>query len=189
MVGVIPLCHNVIFVFCFVYFFICSLLTILPTTKLVLTIAVISKGQQQASVHQQQFNNLLAKSHKQNQPIQIQQQQVRENDPIGLSVSEQITFPSNDGDSANDRQPPATNPNYNLLLQNVEQRISTQGPDNYIHRTTKVATSNNNANQYNDDQYEYIREFSWKLFQVSSVFYTFKFHILFISLFLDFIKN
>lgn len=161
----------------------------IPTTKLVLTIAVISKGQQQTSVHQQQFNNLLATSHKQNPSIQIQQQQVRENDPIGLSANEQITFPSNDGDSINDRQPPATNPNYNLLLQNVEQRISTQGPDNYIHRTTKVATANNNANQYNDDQYGYIRDFSWKLFQVSSLFYTFNFHILFLSLFLVSNKN
>lgn len=131
-------------------------------TKLVLTIAVISKGQQQ----QQKINELFErnKSNK-NANVEIEQQNIKPGDPI--------TFPDDD-----DGPPHAytvnnipSNQNINAILQSVEQNLpAPAAPLVELTRPTRVAvpaaTSASITIRYSDDQLDYVRDFAWTMFQV-----------------------
>lgn len=128
--------------------------------KLVLiSIAALSKGQQQVSAQKPQ-------QPKTQSNVQLQRQETIQ------SVSNDqtyrpITFPSGDEPLTNDRIQPIPTLNNNLVPQNVEQKSTTK-IDSELVRPTRVvvATVANVANRYQDDQLDYIRDFAWTLFQV-----------------------
>lgn len=148
-------------------------MTLSFTTKLVLILCVaLSKGQQQQSTHQQQyqqqFTDLFAASNspKPQVSVQIQKQPIQQQ-----SFEEQsyrpITFPSGEEVLTNDRIQPVPTLNTNLI-QNVEQKTP-QPIFQEISRPTRVvmaATVANSDNRYTDDQFDYVRDFAWTLFQV-----------------------
>lgn len=94
--------------------------------KLVLTIAVISKGHQQASaqkLQKQQVNQLLTPSNKPstNVDVDIRPQKIP-------SVDQPITFPNNDEDDDIKKKFPPLNQNVNSILQNFEQKLPARVP-------------------------------------------------------------
>lgn len=139
--------------------------------KLVLTIAVISKGQQQQQqIQQQKINELYTPTHKlhKNGNVQIEQQKIKIGDPI--------IFPNSEEDD--DKFLPMTqnlnsissNQNVNSILQSVDQGLPAPAPFVELTRPTRVAvaaaTSATITNRYTDDQLDYVRDFAWTMFQV-----------------------
>lgn len=154
--------------------------------KLVLTlIAAISKGQQQASHDtQQQRNNLFTPTNKPRSNVIIEQQKIQEKP--ATNTFQPITFPSNDEDEITSRfqlSPSQSNslnqlnqlnqPSHsaNLILQSVDQKLPTPISDIELERPTRVAvaTSHVIANRYTDDQFDYVRDFAWNMFQGSKI--------------------
>lgn len=140
--------------------------------KLVLTIAVISKGQQQQQNLQQKINELYTPSNKLHKSanVQIEQQKIKVSDPI--------TFPTSDED---DHKFPdmitqninsiSSHQNVNSILQSVDQGLPAPAPFAELTRPTRVAvavaaTSAAITNRYTDDQLDYVRDFAWTMFQV-----------------------
>lgn len=113
------------------------------TEKLVLILCVaISKGQQQLSTHQQQyqqqFTHLFASSNKLKPQVSVQIQKLLKSDRI--------------------QSIPTLNTNF---IQNVEQKT----PRPIFQEHTRP-TFPNTDNRYTDDQFDYVRDFAWTLFQV-----------------------
>lgn len=144
----------------------CIELHIARHTKQVFTIAAISKGQQQASLQQRQFNELFTKSSgPKSQELDQQEKQLDE--PF-----RPITFPTSDEDER-----PQQFTNANQILQSVDQKFPEPSPYAELSRPTRVAvptatasTSNSVdiSTRYTDDQLDYVRDFAWTMFQVCS---------------------
>lgn len=122
------------------------------STKLVLTIAAISKGQHQ-------------------QKLQVEQQKIQEKSTPSEEPYRPISFPDDDDDDemTRDKLPPQNQTeNVNLILQSVDQKFPAHSPSMELTRPTRVAAANAPiiTSRYTDDQLDYIRDFSWKLFQV-----------------------
>lgn len=152
-------------------------LTLSFTEKLVLILCVaLGKGQQQLSIHQQQyqqqFTDLFAASSKPKPQVsvQIQKQPIQQQNPIKIFEEQSyrpITFPSGGEVLTSDRIQPVSTLNTNLI-QNVEQKAP-QPILSELTRPTRVvmaAMVSNIDNRYTDDQFDYIRDFAWTLFQV-----------------------
>lgn len=148
--------------------------------KLVLTIAAISKGQQRASQdvqqQQQQINELFTSSNKQRLEVDVEQQKIQEK-PYANNYRP-ITFPSSEEDIQDRFQQPSSptihpnfpNHNANLILQSVDQKLPAPSPNMELTRPTRVAVAAATSmvgNRYTDDQLDYIRDFSWNMFQGS----------------------
>lgn len=132
---------------------------------------VISKGQQQLSIqrpqYQQQFTDLFASSNKPKPQVsvQIQEQPTQQQDPL-KKIEEQsfrpITFPSA-GEVLTIAQNPTLNTN---SIQNAEQKIP-EPIYQELTRPTRVAIAASVQNNlHTDDQFDYVRDFAWTLFQV-----------------------
>lgn len=145
-------------------------------TKLVLTIAVIGKGQQQASaqVQQSQFNDLVWFSNKPNSKtsVHVEPQEIRQKS--NEQPYQPIIFPNSEEDRDTIDKFPPPNQNANSILQSVEQRLPAPSSTVELMRPTRVAiapivataSSVAPAHRYSDDQLEYIRDFAWTMFQV-----------------------
>lgn len=102
--------------------------------------------------------------------VQIQRQPIQQQGPM-QNFEEQsyrpITFPSGEEVLTSDRiqHVPTLNTN---LIQNVEQKT----PQPIIQELTRptrlvmAATVANIDNRYTDDEFDYVRDFAWTLFQV-----------------------
>lgn len=91
-----------------------------------------------------------------------------------------ITFPSSEDDkelvlnrfsSSFPMPPPSTPPNSNSIIQAIDQKIPAASPSAELERPTRVAmaasdTSDKKVSQFSDEQLDYVRDFSWNLFQV-----------------------
>lgn len=148
--------------------------------KLVLILIVtLSKGQQQVSAqkqqHQQQFAELFTVSNKPKPQgnVQIQKQQIQQQDSVqssGEQTYRPITFPSGEEPLTNDRIQPLPAFSNNSVAQAVDQKTTTRNSPQELTRPTRVvmaATVANVENRYTDDQLDYIRDFSWNMFQVN----------------------
>lgn len=173
----------------FVFFF--SFQTSLHKWKQVLTIAALSKGQQQQQKPlQQQINELLTTTSHKSKPqpiVEIEKQQIQQKEPIpsaGEQTYRPITFPTSDEDLTDRFQAPLVN--NNLVTPNVEAKVTT--PQQELTRPTRrvmAATVANVENRYTDDQLDYVRDFAWKMFQVGLVFVdVFRSILLWFSIFL-----
>lgn len=139
------------------------------TEKLVLICVLHSTHQQQ---YQQQFTDLFATSNKtkSQETVQIQKQPIQQQDPV-QNFEEQsyrpITFPSGEELLTSDRIQPVPTFSTNLL-QNVEQKTQPSIIQELTRPTRAVmaATVANIDSRYTDDQFDYVRDFAWKLFQV-----------------------
>lgn len=151
-----------------------------------MTVAVISKGQQASTPNlQQQVNELFTSSNKPTSSnVEVHKLTIVEKSPNHV-----IVFPTNDDDDddktakfppqnvnrpQNINRPPqiANLPqqNANLILQSVDQKFPAPAPNAELTRPTRVAVAATSAaitNRHSDDQFDYIREFGWTMFQVS----------------------
>lgn len=114
------------------------------------------------------------------QSLQIEKQKIEEKSPDG--PYRPITFPTSDEDentrdkfppqkpSQNQTQSQSQNQaqNANLILQSVDSKLPAPSPSMELTRPTRVAAVNapEITSRYTDDQLDYIRDFSWTLFQV-----------------------
>lgn len=138
-----------------------------------MTIAAISNGQQQASTQNLQHlvNELLSTSNKPKSDgtVEVEPQKIREKP--AEDTYRPISFPSSEEDEIKNRfQAPLMSQNANLITQNVEQKLPAQTPNIELTRPTRVAvaaaTSASITSRYTDDQLDYVRDFSWNMFQV-----------------------
>lgn len=131
-----------------------------------MTIVAIGKGQQLKSTQK------------------VQQQKIQEKSTSSDQEYRPISFPTSDEDDimTRDRLPPQNqSQNANSILQSVDQKYPAHSPSMELTRPTRVAAAAPAAaatvpvisSRYTDDQLDYIREFSWTLFQVL-IFFEFK---------------
>lgn len=148
-----------------------------------MTIAVISKGKQKATakIQQQQFNDLFTFPTERKVSVEVEAQQVEEKAVSPEKPFRPITFPNSDEDKdILERFPPPTQPsvpipapaapqNANLILQSVDPKLPAHSPSAELARPTRVAAATTNeilSSRFTDDQLDYIRDFSWNMFQV-----------------------
>lgn len=151
-----------------------------------MTIAVISKGKQKATakIQQQQFNDLFTFPTERKVSVEVEAQQVEEKAVSPEKPFRPITFPNSDEDKdILERFPPPTQPsvpipapapaapqnnNANLILQSVDPKLPAHSPSAELARPTRVAAATNEilSSRFTDDQLDYIRDFSWNMFQV-----------------------
>lgn len=150
------------------------------TTKLVSIFAVISKGQQQTTVQQQQHQQLQQQIGSLFKPpipqrlsVQIQQQHVHEHRPLIQSgAADQlyysITFPSSNEDIGNEHlSPPINNANFNNLVAPTTSHRVSETPN--INSNFPLAAPSPAPAPYGDNEYDFIRDFAWTLFQGSKI--------------------
>lgn len=155
--------------------------------KLVLVITAVGKGQQQTqkNQYQQQFNQLFTVSSKPQTHAQLQQQPIQEQKSIAPNDDEPtyrpIMFPSSEDDEKiSDKFHAAPFAHNNLIPQTVEQKVEIPSPTVELLRPTRhnVATmSSRPSRPHTDMEVEYVRDFAWKLFQVTQ--YSYKFFVIF----------
>lgn len=144
-----------------------------------MTIAAISKGQQQASTQNLQHKlNELFISNKLKSDVHVEPQKIHER--LSEEINRPITFPTSEEDEVTNRfqSPPIQNSNFISPI--IEQKSTPYNPQMELTRPTRVAvaaaTSSApvSASLYTDDQLDYIRDFTWNMFQVVfNIFFTF----------------
>lgn len=161
--------------------------------KLVLTIAVISKGKQTtAKIQQHQFDDLFTFPNKQKAFVEVESQQVQEQFVPEQQPFRPIIFPSSDEDRdiVIERFPTSLSPSpsqihsANLILQNVDQKFPAHSPTAELARPTRVAVpvaaataaSEILSSRFTDDQLDYVRNFAWNMFKVQNVYFFYQFH-------------
>lgn len=106
----------------------------------------------------------------------MQQQNIQEKSTSSDQEYRPISFPTSDEDDVmtRDKLPPQNqnqSQNANSILQSVDQKYPAHSPSMELTRPTRVATAAAAtvpviSSRYTDDQLDYIRDFSWTLFQV-----------------------
>lgn len=123
-----------------------------------MTIVAIGKGQQLETAQK------------------VQQQKTQEKSISSDQEYRPISFPTSDEDDVmtRDKLPPQNqnqSQNANSILQSVDEKYPAHSPTMELTRPTRVAaavaaTVPVISSRYTDDQLDYIRDFSWTLFQV-----------------------